>query len=66
MVGLSMLEVATIREGMRGYNLETLTINEEFFINAMRDMQDCGYSYELSNLIMNCVHKYPNNRPTFK
>ena len=27
MVGLTMLEVATIREGMNGYNLETLTIN---------------------------------------
>jgi len=50
---------------MKGYNLDTLTINEGFFINAMRDLQDCGYSYELSNLIMNCVHKIPNNRPTF-
>ena len=34
-------------------------------MNAMRDMQDCGYSYEFSNLVMNCVHKIPNSRPTF-
>jgi serine/threonine protein kinase len=65
MVGLTMLEVATIREGMRCYNLETLTINEEFFMCAMRDIQDCGYSYQLSNLIMNCVHKLPQRRPTY-
>ena len=65
MVGLTMLEVATIREGMNGYNLENLTINETFFMNAMKDMQDCGYSYEFGNLVMNCVHKFPNQRPTF-
>lgn len=31
----------------------------------MKDIQDCGYSFELSNLIMNCVHKVPAKRPSF-
>ena len=34
-------------------------------MSAMRDIQDCGYSYELSNLIMKCVHKMPIQRLTF-
>ena len=25
-------------------------------------IQSCGYSYELSNLIMSCVHKNPTKR----
>lgn len=66
MVGLTMLEVTTIREGMNCYNLDTLTINESFFISAMQDIQDCGYSPHLSNLIMNCVHKQPSKRPSFQ
>lgn len=66
MVGLSMIEITTIKEGMRCYNLEKLTINEEFFLHAMNDIQSCGYSYELSNLIMNCVHKNPTLRPSYQ
>lgn len=45
MVGLTMLEVTTIREGMKCYDLDKLVVKDEFFINAMRDIQDCGYSY---------------------
>jgi hypothetical protein len=65
MVGLSMLEVTTIREGMKCYNLDSLTINEPFFQRAMQDIIDSGYSRHLSNLIMTCVHKDPSQRPSF-
>ena len=65
-VGLSMIELTTIKEGMRCYNLDKLTINEDFFLHAMNDIQYCGYSYQLSNLIMNCVHKIPNRRPSYQ
>jgi len=60
-----MIEVTTIKEGMRCYNLDKMTINEEFFINSMNDIQYCRYSYELGNLIMNCVHKIPSQRPSY-
>ena len=65
MVGMSMIETTTILEAMRGYDLNELTINETFFIYMMDQIQSCGYSYELSDLIMNCVHKAPQSRPTY-
>jgi hypothetical protein len=30
----------------------------------MEQIQSCGYSYALSNLIMDCVHKDPLHRPS--
>lgn len=49
---------------MRCYDLEKLQIREEFFLHMMEQIQSCGYSYALSNLIMDCVHKDPLHRPS--
>lgn len=65
MVGMSMIEVTTIQEGMKGYDLDSLKIRDEFFVYMMEQIQSCGYSYLLSNLIMNCVHKNPKSRPNY-
>jgi hypothetical protein len=50
---------------MRCYDLDSLKIRDEFFVYMMDQIQSCGYSYKLSNLIMNCVHKNPKGRPNF-
>jgi hypothetical protein len=60
-----MIEATTIQEGMKCYDLDSLKIRDEFFIHMMHQIQSCGYSYALSNLIMNCVHRNPSSRPTF-
>lgn len=51
---------------MRCYDLDSLKIKDEFFIYMMEHIHACGYSYPLSNLIMNCVHKNPKKRPNYQ
>jgi len=34
-------------------------------VHMMEQIRSCGYSWELADLIMNCVHKKGECRPSF-